>query len=66
MATLFGVLSYIVEQRTKEIGVRMAIGADKAQIARLTVTHSARPIGIGLIAGVLQTAAVCRPDYCNS
>ena len=48
---LFSVLSYIVEQRAKEIGVRMALGATTRAIARLVLSQSLRPIGVGLLAG---------------
>jgi predicted permease len=48
---LFSVLSYLVEQRRKEIGVRMAIGATPRDIVRLVVSQSMRPIAIGVLAG---------------
>jgi predicted permease len=48
---LFSVLSYLVEQRTKEIGVRIALGATTQNIAALVLSQSARPIGFGLLAG---------------
>jgi hypothetical protein len=48
---LFSVLSYLVEQRTKEIGVRIALGATTRGIAALVLSQSARPIGFGLLAG---------------
>jgi predicted lysophospholipase L1 biosynthesis ABC-type transport system permease subunit len=48
---LFSVLSYIVEQRAKEIGVRMALGATTSSIAGLVLSQSFRPIAIGLVAG---------------
>jgi hypothetical protein len=48
---LFSVLSYLVEQRRTEIGVRMALGATPRDIAMLVVSQSMRPIAIGVIAG---------------
>jgi predicted permease len=48
---LFSVLSYVVEQRAKEIGVRMALGATTRNIAGLVLSQSLRPIGTGLVAG---------------
>jgi predicted permease len=48
---LFSVLSYLVEQRTKEIGVRMALGATSRNVTRLVLSQTARPVGIGLLAG---------------
>ena len=48
---LFSVLSYLVEQRRREIGVRMALGATPRDIVRLVVSQSMRPIAIGVLAG---------------
>jgi predicted permease len=48
---LFSVLSYMVEQRAKEIGVRMALGATIRGVAGLVLSQSLRPVGIGLVAG---------------
>lgn len=58
---LFSVLSYLVEQRTREIGVRMALGATSQNVTQLMLAQTARPVIIGLIAGaglaaVLATA----------
>jgi predicted permease len=55
---LFSVLSYLVEQQTKEIGVRMALGAAGTQVARLVLTQSLRPVGIGLAGGSVLALAV--------
>jgi ABC-type antimicrobial peptide transport system permease subunit len=51
LSGLFGVLSYLVEQRRQEIGVRMALGATAGKVAVLVVSQSLRPVGIGLAAG---------------
>ncbi len=48
---LFSVLSYVVEQQAKEIGVRMALGAATKHVAQLVLFQSLRPVGIGLAAG---------------
>jgi predicted permease len=58
LSGLFSVLSYIVEQRVKEIGVRMALGATSRNIAALVLSQSARPVGIGLLLGASLTAAL--------
>ncbi len=55
LSGLFSVLSYLVEQRTREIGVRMALGATSRGIAALVLWQSARPVGIGLLLGVTLT-----------
>jgi len=55
---LFSVLSYVVEQQSKEIGVRMALGAATKHIAQLVLLQSLRPVGIGLAAGGGLAAAV--------
>ena len=55
---LFSVLSYLVEQRTREIGVRMALGATRRSIGGLVLSQSARPVGIGLLLGGNLTAAL--------
>ncbi len=55
---LFSVLSYLVEQQAKEIGVRMALGAATSNVVRLVLSQSLRPVGIGLAAGGGLAAAV--------
>ena len=55
---LFGVLSYIVEQRTKEIGVRMALGASSQLVTRLILAQTTRPVIYGLLAGAGLAAAL--------
>jgi FtsX-like permease family len=51
LSGLFSVLSYLVEQRTKEIGVRMALGATTRDVKRLVLSQSIRPVGFGLFIG---------------
>jgi hypothetical protein len=58
LSGLFSVLSYLVEQRTKEIGVRIALGATSRSIGALVLSQSVRPVGIGLLLGVSLTAAL--------
>ena len=48
---LFSVLSYLVEQQAKEIGVRMALGAATSNVVRLVLSQSLPPVAIGLAAG---------------
>jgi predicted permease len=55
---LFSVLSYLVEQRTREIGVRMALGASSRNVTRLILAQTTRPVVYGLVAGVALAASL--------
>ena len=55
---LFSVLSYLVEQRAKDIGVHMALGATMRDAAALVLSTLLRPVCIGLAIGVALAAAV--------
>jgi putative ABC transport system permease protein len=49
---VYGVLAYYVSQRTREIGVRAALGATRRQLSSLVVRQSLLPIAAGMIAGI--------------
>jgi putative ABC transport system permease protein len=57
---LFGVLSYVVAQRTTEIAVRVALGAKQSEVLRLILFDGLRPAGIGLFLGLLGAAGITR------
>jgi predicted permease len=59
-AGLFGVLSYIVAQRTTEIGIRIALGAQRGQVLGRVLLDGLRPAVIGLTAGLVASAALVR------
>jgi hypothetical protein len=58
LSGLFSLLSYVVEQRTREIGVRMALGATGRSVVSLVLSQSALPVGIGVLLGGGLTAAL--------
>jgi predicted permease len=57
---LYGVVSFAVTRRTREIGIRRALGASRADVVRLVVGQSGRQLAVGLAAGLLLAAALSR------
>ena len=58
LSGLFSVLSFVVEQRKREIGVRMALGATVRSVTGMVLAQAVRPVGAGILAGTGMAAAV--------
>jgi putative ABC transport system permease protein len=57
---IYGAVAYTVEQRTGEIGVRMALGAQTRDVLRMVVNQGMRPVVIGLAIGIVSAFALGR------
>jgi putative ABC transport system permease protein len=57
---VYGVVSYLVSQRTREIGIRVALGARRAQVIALIVTGVMRPVLAGVVTGVIGAVFASR------
>jgi putative ABC transport system permease protein len=57
---IYGVLSYVVAQRTRDIGLRMALGATQAQIARDVLGYGLRLTALGMVIGIAAALACAR------
>jgi putative ABC transport system permease protein len=57
---VYGVVSYGAAQRTREIGIRMALGATPQGILGMILTHGAWMVASGIIAGLVGAAALTR------
>jgi putative ABC transport system permease protein len=57
---IYGVMAYNITQRTHEIGIRMALGAQRGEMLQMVLWQSFRLVGLGLIAGLLSSLLLTR------
>ena len=60
MCGLYGVVSLAVRQRTRELAVRAALGADAASLRRMVLMHGLRPVAVGALIGLAGSAPLTR------
>jgi ABC-type antimicrobial peptide transport system permease subunit len=55
---LYGIMAYSVSNRTREIGIRIALGAARATVASMVLKHALRLVLVGVVAGAVGAIAV--------
>jgi ABC-type antimicrobial peptide transport system permease subunit len=57
---IYGVLAYTIQQRRREIGIRMAVGADGGAVIRLLIAQGIAPVLVGLVVGIAGSLGLSR------
>jgi putative ABC transport system permease protein len=57
---IYGLMAYSVEQRTQEIGIRLALGADSARVRKMVVFQGMRLAIVGVVVGILSAFGLAR------
>ena len=57
---IYGVVSHFVAQQTREIGVRLALGASVKSVLKLVIGRGMRPVAAGMVAGILAAVGLSR------
>ena len=57
---VYGVVSYVVSRRRREVGIRLALGATARDVQHLMIRQTFRPIGIGAVIGIVAASAASR------
>jgi len=57
---IYGVISYSVSQRTREIGIRMALGAEQRELKQMFIRHGLLLAGIGVVCGLAAAITLSR------